>query len=319
MLIHGDMREQLPLLDENSFDAVVSDPPYDLTSGKKGGSGQASLNLNSPAGRARIGTGGFMGAKWDSTGIAFDADTWRAVLRVAKPGAYLLAFGGTRTHHRMMTAIEDAGWELRDCLMWIYASGFPKSALVSLKPAYEPIVLARKPLNGTIKGNIMRYGTGALNIEAARVPVENRGRGRWPANVLHDGSVEVTAAFPYAAGQLTDRTSVGRKTRNTFGAFTKNPPCAARNDPGNAARFFYCARAAPSDRGKGNTHPTVKPTELMRYLVRLITPEAGIVLDPFAGSGSTGKAAQLEGRHFVGVEQQAEFVEMAERRIAGVR
>lgn len=305
MLIHGDMREQLPLLDENSFDAVVTDPPYDLTSGKKGGSGQASLNLNSPAGRARIGTGGFMGAKWDSTGIAFAADTWREVLRVAKPGAHLLAFGGTRTHHRMMVAIEDAGWELRDCLSWIYGSGFPKSA-EALKPAYEPIVLARKPVRGTRKSNKVLYGTGGLNIETARVPVEGSTRGRWPANVLHDGSLEVLAAFPAAPGQLANRSDNVRKTKNTFGSFAKNAPGDARKDVGSAARFFYCARASSADRGAGNTHPTVKPTSLMRYLVRLVTPQQGIVLDPFAGSGSTGKAAALEGCHFVGIEQQAE-------------
>jgi len=308
MLIHGDMREQLPLLDENSFDAVVTDPPYDLTSG----------NLNSPAGRARIGTGGFMGAKWDSTGIAFDVDTWRAVLRVAKPGAHLLAFGGTRTHHKMMTSIEAAGWEIRDCLMWIYGSGFPKS-VEALKPAYEPIVLARKPARGTRKNNKARYGTGGLNIETARVPVEDSTRCRWPTNVLHDGSLEVLAAFPDAPGQLANRSDNGRKTKNTFGTFAKNAPCVARKDVGSAARFFYCARASSSDRGAGNSHPTVKPTALMRYLVRLVTPQGGIVLDPFAGSGSTGKAAALEGYYFVGIEQQAEFAEIAERRIASAR
>jgi site-specific DNA-methyltransferase (adenine-specific) len=295
--------------------------------------------------------GGFMGKEWDHgvPGVEF----WEAALRVAKPGAHLVAFGGARTFHRLACAIEDAGWEVRDTLGWLYGSGFPKNHN-ALKPAWEPIILARKPPFGSVAGNIQRLGTGGLNVEDCRVPIDagdaaaiekqvvgfnqtrsiggsgkyqggaviDRGAysaasGRWPANIVHDGSDEVTAGM------------------------------------GSAARFFYCAKASKADRDegceglpqtiqqsvahgdkrhgtlpytnepremkprpRGNHHPTVKPTALMRWLVRLVTPRGGLVLDPFTGSGSTGKAAMLEGMRFVGAELNPEYAAIAEARIA---
>ncbi len=373
-IVHGDCLDVLPTLAENSIDSVVTDPPYGL---------------------------GFMGKKWDGD-VAFRRETWAWIRRVAKPGAYLLAFGGTRTHHRMMCAIEDGGWELRDTLMWIFGSGFPKSANgawggSALKPAYEPIILARKPLQGTLAANFAKWGTGGLAIDDCRIetdevgtPKESNDRadreswrmaggtngsgassalGRWPANIIHDGSEEVVALFPQAVGQIADASSSSsRKTQNVYGAMNrgngrdgeasadsdndgdvgfKMKPGARRGDEGSAARFFYCPKADRSDRNDGcegmpakalnwssgeqspgtfqspntdrsarNHHPTVKPTDLMRYLCRLVTPKDGTVLDPFMGSGSTLKAAELEGFSAVGIELSAEYVEIARRRIA---
>ncbi len=174
MTVHvGDCLLVMPTLEAESVDAIVTDPPYHLTTGKKGGTGKASDNPNSPAGRSRIGTG-FMGKAWDGGDVAFRVETWREALRVAKPGAHLVAFGGTRTYHRLTCAIEDAGWEIRDCLSWLYGSGFPKShngpwGGTALKPGWEPIILARKPLVGTVEGNHAKHGTGALNIEDCRI------------------------------------------------------------------------------------------------------------------------------------------------------
>jgi site-specific DNA-methyltransferase (adenine-specific) len=319
----GDCREVLACLEADSLDAVVTDPPYEL---------------------------GFMGKGWDRTGVSNDPATWAAVMRVMKPGAYLLAFGGTRTYHRMVCAIEDAGFEIRDSLHWIYGTGFPKSLNLgggrgtALKPAHEPIVLARKPLLGTVAKNISAHGTGALNIDACRIGPRDRtdyglakstrsqgvaygapsasadfdsSQGRWPANILLDED---------AAAEL-----------------------------GGASRFFYCAKASRSERDKGcdslphqtggevtggraegsaglnspragagrtsgarNIHPTVKPVALMRWLVRLVTPAGGTVLDPFMGSGTTGIAAKVEDRNFIGVEMQADYLAIAEARIGAV-
>jgi DNA modification methylase len=420
-LLHGDCLDRLRELPDCSVDACVTDPPYGLS---------------------------FMGKAWD-----YDvpgADVWREVLRVLKPGGHLLAFAGTRTQHRMAVQIEDAGFEIRDMIAWVYGSGFPKSLDVSkaidkrrtedlepvrvicrvirsamdnrglksrhlvehfdgchprlidhwaardtdsqpslptweqwcrlrelldlgtehdaevwrlngrkgqpgdvwqkaevigehqgqtpgfgdhrfevrdtkiralsdqaqqwagwgtaLKPALEPITVARKPLTGTVAANVLEHGTGAINVDGCRVaasdgytenavtqgvstartsydPRQERSTfnpspaGRWPANLIHDGSDE---------------------------------PCALLGD---AARFFYCAKASKADRGDGNGHPTVKPTELMRYLCRLVTPPGGVVLDPFMGSGSTGKAAALEGFRFIGIEREAEYLEIARGRI----
>jgi site-specific DNA-methyltransferase (adenine-specific) len=398
-LLCGDALEQLRLLPENSVDAVVTDPPYGLS---------------------------FMGKDWDH-GIPGEV-FWREALRVAKPGAHLLAFGGTRTFHRLACAIEDAGWEIRDCLMWVYGSGFPKSLDVSkaidkvagaerpvihkrkkldsygvanaifgggpdhggeqeiteaateaahhwegwgtgLKPAWEPIILARKPLEGTVAENVQKWGTGALNIDGCRVPGEvpsvpqpkfnsptgqtygmktgegrngemSQASGRWPANLIHDGSEEVVGMFP----QVNNQTGDGFKGGGFVGA---NMPIGYA-DSGSAARFFYCAKASKEDRDeglyteadyehsgprghslngdgtprprprpRGNNHPTVKPTNLMRYLCRLVTPPGGMVLDPFMGSGSTGKAAVLEGFSFIGIDNVPQYVEIARRRIEG--
>jgi hypothetical protein len=349
-ILRGDCRTIMAQLPEASVDAIVTDPPYDLTAGKKGGSGAASVDLTSPYGRARIGAGngagGFMGQKWDATGVAFDPETWRQALRVLKPGGHLLAFGGTRTYHRMACAIEDAGFEIRDQIGWAYGSGFPKSLDVSkaidkaagaereviasgrpvkrmipgadqnasgswikdngrefvptetapstdaarqwqgwgtaLKPAWEPIVMARKPLVGTVAANVLLHGTGALNIDGCRVATaedlnggayaKKGGRqesqslhggtgmnvagktvgtefvqpeGRWPANLIHDGSDEVLAAFPEAPGQ---QRGVGpehgaKVSINTFGDYGPRQNFAPRGDVGSAARFFYCAKA----------------------------------------------------------------------------
>jgi site-specific DNA-methyltransferase (adenine-specific) len=370
----GDCRDVLRDYPADHFDSIVSDPPYGLT---------------------------FMGKGWDRgvPGVEF----WQEALRVAKPGAHLLAFGGTRTFHRLTVAIEDAGWEVRDCMMWLYATGFPKShngpwGGTALKPAWEPVIVARKPLSGTVADNVLRYGTGALNIDGCRIafdgvvkhtarksdgvadhvnpsgwqevnrtanrPATPLAIGRWPANVLHDGSDEVVAGFPVTgaaqASMRGDRTGVV----TDFGG---GDTLRGHNDAGgSAARFFYCAKASRTDRDEGcdhlpgfqghevvdrkegsaglnspragagrtisnvrefggaqhtedvklakNFHPTVKPTDLMRYLCRLVTPPDGLVLDPFCGSGSTGKAALLEGLRFVGVDLDPAHVAIAEAR-----
>lgn len=340
-LHHGDCLDVLKILPDSSVDSIVTDPPYGLS---------------------------FMGKKWD-----YDVPSqkiWEECLRVLKPGGHLLAFAGTRTHHRMAVRIEDAGFEIRDMIAWVYGSGFPKSHNLdgdkqgwgtALKPALEPITVARKPLIGTVADNVMQHGTGALNIDGCRVatpdgepaysypngpggiysqeyqkknniskdwnnfstvadnePSKGSDLGRWPANFIHDGSDEATEL-------LSD-----------------------------AARFFYCAKASKRDRDEGcdgfeerasssmsgrrdcsevdwktdnnvtgrfvtqrrNHHPTVKPTDLMRYLCRLVTPLNGTVLDPFMGSGSTGKAAMMEGFQFIGIEREKDYIGIAEARIA---
>lgn len=356
-ILHGDCRELMFTLGENFVDSIVTDPPYELTSARPGGRSEAT--------RGKV-MGGFMGMQWDGTGVAFDPETWRQALRVLKPGGYLLAFSGTRTYHRMVCAIEDAGFEIRDQIGWAFGSGFPKShngpwGGTALKPAWEPIVVARKPLAGTVEANWREHGTGALNIDACRVPSEpvptfsDKGAraenvfaggtlhgsnrtgeystaGRWPANLIHDGSDEVLAAFPEAKGQ---QGPISAKTSNVYGAMKregeasadsdnlgavgfKMKPGARRIDTGSAARFFYCAKASKSDRNSGgakNNHPTVKPADLMRYLCRLVTPDGGLVLDPFMGSGSTLKAAELEGFDAIGIELSPDYIQIARQRI----
>lgn len=308
-LRHGDCLEVLRSLTDNSVDAIVTDPPYGLS---------------------------FMGKRWDYD--VPSVEVWAECLRVLKPGGHILAFAGTRTQHRMAVRIEDAGFEIRDMIAWVYGSGFPKSHNLkddwqgwgtALKPALEPITVARKPLVGTVAQNVETHGTGAMNITASRIPLTSEAdaaefannhavterlpdsyagksldlhdggwkqkvgpaevpEGRWPANLLHDGSDEVVSTFPQTA-------------------------------TGSAARFFYCTKASTKDRGPGNDHPTVKPTALMRYLVKLVTPPGGRVLDPFMGSGSTGKAAILEGFRFIGIEREAEYLEIARARIAVIQ
>ena len=409
-LYHGDNREVLKELADNSVDSIVTDPPYEL---------------------------GFMGKSWDASGIAYSVELWKEALRVLKPGGHLLAFSGSRTYHRMAVAIEDAGFEIRDQIMWIYGSGFPKSLDISkaidksagaerevvgeatdrredgttyglghsgqitsqdaitaevkqwqgwgtaLKPAHEPVVVARKPLIGTVAANVLTYGTGGLNIDGARVGSEgggtnctnrdelgqckgheNAGRsttgetihgvesngGRWPANVIHDGSNEVVELFPDTgkSGVAINRNRSGAKSGEVFqGGWNALTEDVGFRDSGSAARFFYCAKASKRDRNEGldgfeavrvhdgrqegtvggsnrrnrsnnyrqNHHPTVKPTDLMRYLCRLVTPPNGIVLDPFMGSGSTGKAAIYEGFNFVGIEMTDEYIPIAKARI----
>ncbi|RCI51515.1 DNA methyltransferase, partial [Pseudomonas aeruginosa] len=302
----GDCLQVLKTFPDNSFDSVVTDPPYGLTTNKKGGTGVASINLDSPYGRSRIGTGngagGFMGMKWDSD--VPPVEVWAECLRVLKPGGYLLAFAGTRTQHRMAVRIEDAGFEIRDMIAWVYGSGFPKSKNLdgdrqgwgtALKPALEPITVARKPLVGTVAANVLAHGTGALNIDACRIPTDETLRagsggiprrhdehvprtrsgeasaerryietggtnfamkpgprggdaaGRWPANLIHDGSIEVVALFPADAGQAAPlATRNSDKTRNSYGAFAGSPDAhfSPHDAGGSAARFFYCAKAS---------------------------------------------------------------------------
>ena len=348
----GDCHDLLRSLAPECIDSVVCDPPYNLTAARPGG--------RSAATRGAV-MRGFMGLEWDATGIAYDPALWRECLRVLKPGAHLLAFGGTRTAHRMVCAIEDAGFEIRDSILWIYGSGFPKSKNMggewegwgsALKPACEPIVLARKPLaEKTLEANVARFGIGALNIDACRVPApegsvvrvahfesgsrrgfggglkggsrtEPQRLGRWPANVIHDGSDEVLGHFPEAPGQLVPARNDGESQGNSvYGALryvTREPePRADSGDAvrSTAARFFYCAKASRADRGTGNTHPTVKPTALLGYLCRLVTPIGGTVLDPFMGSGSTGVAALREGFHFIGAEKEPSYFEIARGRV----
>ena len=421
-LHHGDCLATLKTFADNSVDSIVTDPPYGLS---------------------------FMGKRWDYD--VPSTEVWAECLRVLKPGGHLLAFAGTRTQHRMAVRIEDAGFEIRDMIAWVYGSGFPKSLDVSkaidkaagaerevvgvargagmsasvpavgtfrddawvpkgpdlpitapatesarqwqgwgtaLKPALEPITVARKPLVGTVAENVLAHGTGAINVDGCRVAHDgeslNGGRvstkaegwdrpwkhdadavaaahergaenvaraetlGRWPANLIHDGSEEVLAGFPVT----TSGVKVGGQYARSAGVHDggqRADGTACYGDTGSAARFFYCAKASKSDRdaglqpgavaqrqgnrpgspddtGKfpdhdhrertGNFHPTVKPTDLMAYLCRLVTPPGGVVLDPFMGSGSTGKAAMREGFKFIGCELSPEYMEIARARIA---
>ena len=368
MIYQGDCLDILPTLEANSIDSIVTDPPYGLS---------------------------FMGKDWDHgvPGVHF----WVEALRVAKPGAYLLAFGGTRTFHRLAVAIEDAGWEIRDCLGWLYGSGFPKSHNIgngfgtALKPAWEPIILARKPFKSTVADNVLKYGTGAINIDGCRVDTFQPGeldrlkaradtprqdftggrlhsgaeytpkiiesgmsnKGRWPANLIHDGSQEVLELFPNTGNGVGQRTYDGS---------------------GSAARFFYCAKASKAERNRGcegleekiqnntetnsrtfndrcltckkkfvgsdntichcppelkitdktiytnkNNHPTIKPIALMEYLVKLVTREGQTVLDPFAGSGTTGIACKNLNRNAILIEREGDYIEIAGRRISAVQ
>lgn len=408
---------------DNSVDSIVTDPPYGLA---------------------------FMGKKWDYD--VPEQAIWDECLRVLKPGGHLLSFAGTRTQHRIACLIEDAGFEIRDMIAWVYGSGFPKSMDVSkaidkaagaerevlgtidprssfdgrerksaaintnwrdaegrddvrdlskkqitapatesarewegwgtaLKPALEPITVARKPFKGTVAANVLAHGTGALNIDGCRVRMSdgeenpsiaryastqqqgnngwghvNRGArfddsaaasaalGRWPANLIHDGSDEVLDLFPETKSGVmkagTRRAAQDEPGSVCYGTYGGNAASAdTYGDAGSAARFFYCAKTSRKDRNEGladpgpqfkhgdtlrkventattgNNHPTVKPTDLMAYLCRLVTPPGGVVLDPFMGSGSTGKAAMREGFRFIGIEREPEYMEIAEKRI----
>jgi site-specific DNA-methyltransferase (adenine-specific) len=427
-LLQGDCRQVLATLAADSIDSVVTDPPYGLS---------------------------FMGKEWDH-GVP-GAPFWQEILRVAKPGAFLLAFGGTRTFHRLTCAIEDAGWEIRDCIMWVYSSGFPKSLDISkaldkaagatrtevigqyqppqmdkpwnltnaadernvemfsssrnnldilapvtdsakqwngwgtaLKPAWEPIIVARKPLDGTTVKNILTHGTGGLNINESRVPIDpeadasqlrtinrnartedtsgqqwgltkNEGdkptvvhsSGRWPANLIHDGSDEVVELFPVTHSGAMKRTVEAYDGESQTGFLRgRSGPSNQHGDSGSAARFFYCTKATKKERDEGletfptqtadpyaqhrgrrmpegserfdgkpaatgkNTHPTVKPVKLMTYLCKLVTPPGGTVLDPFMGSGSTGRAAAQANFSFVGIDNDEEAFRIAEARVS---
>jgi len=351
-VIVGDCLVEMPKLDATSVDAIVTDPPYGL---------------------------GFMGKAWDHglPGEPF----WREALRVAKPGAHLVAFGGTRTYHRLICAIEDAGWEIRDCLSWLYGSGFPKShngewGGTALKPGWEPIILARKPLAGTVAANFAKHGTGALNIGGCRIEAAARplrvchgedrpsgiygggaagshaegvtDQGRWPANVVLDEGaaalLDEQSGERKAGGSLTGA-EPSRPALNTYGEYTDRREWQSIGDSGGASRFFYTAKASRSERNAGldgfterkphadepngrawdipgshstaraNHHPTVKPLDLMQWLCRLVTPPGGLILDPFTGSGTTGRAAVAEGFRFIGIEREPEYAEIARARI----
>jgi DNA modification methylase len=430
---------------ENSVDAIVTDPPYGLEfMGKEWDAPWKNAEVVNTTSKS---ANGIFHDKGFDSGIRYSrgntemrefqkwCELWAIeALRVLKPGGHLLAFSGSRTYHRMTCAIEDAGFEIRDQIMWVYGSGFPKSHNVSkaidkeagaerevirvlpssrakasdsgfmmaekletapstsaakqwdgwgtaLKPAHEPIVLARKPLIGTVANNVLTFGTGGLNIDGSRVGSEEMGglsnpkfpsgdsivgrkenaertevtsvvAGRFPANFIHDGSDEVVELFPdtgKSTGGRIGKKSMGDVTNVPAGQYEAGDP--GYGDTGSAARFFYCAKTSKRDRNEGldgfkeknnrkmmgnanntaetasvgferfqgtpsaNNHPTVKPTALMQYLVRLITPPNGIVLDPFMGSGSTGKACAYEGFDFIGIDQSAEYVEIARARI----
>lgn len=363
-VIPGDCIVSMAAMPPNSVHSVVTDPPYHLTSITKrlGKPGAAPIVHGRDGAHARI-AAGFMGKSWDGGDIAFQVATWRAVWRVLKPGGALVAFGGTRTFHRMAVAIEDAGFDIRDTLMWLYGTGWPKSHNqhgewegfgTALKPAWEPIILARKPLAATVAVNLSLHRCGALNVDGCRVRgsmEEMLGRsgtasqgnailgagvrnpdggiwnpsdlGRWPANVLHDGSPEVLAAFALFGtdkGQAAPLQETGRArpTKHAFGDMAPPKACAPRDETGSAARFFYSAKATQADR-QGSKHPTVKPMRLMRWLVRLVTPPGGVVLDPFAGSGSTLQAAVEEGFSAIGCEREPEYVADCERRLAAAK
>lgn len=391
-VLAGDCIERMRDLDAESVDAIVCDPPYSL---------------------------GFMGREWDKHDTPKGFQRWcrewtTEALRVLKPGGHLLAFGGTRTYHRLTCALEDAGFEIRDCVMWMYGQGFPKSLDVSkaidkavgakrkvvgrrggrastpirdlrnngfhgasgrpntidtsavtapathdaakwngwgtaLKPSYEPIAVARKPLIGTVVKNVLKHGTGALNIDATRIAsgarphIQRRNdkaldgavygsgingsrslgtfdEGRWPANVVLDR--RAGAALDVQSGVRPGcKTPSKAKSRSNFrpgqGAYQSQGPIYP--DTGGASRFFYCAKVSKKERSEGldeaHAHPTTKPVDLMRYLVRLVTPTGGVVLDPFMGSGTTGVATLREGARFVGIEREREYREVAVQRI----
>lgn len=345
-LYRGDCLAILPMLEADSIDACVSDPPYHLTSiVKRFGADNAAAAAPGVYGRS---SSGFMGKKWDCGDVAFRPETWAEVLRVLKPGAHLVAFGAPKNYHRLACAIEDAGFEIRDSIFWAFGSGFPKSHNLSgkhegwgtaLKPAYEPIILARKPLSGTVAATVSAHGTGAININGCRVgtdggttrsgqaPYGNSGwrtghkivelnSGRWPANIIHDGSEEVLAAFPESDGAQGNvrGTEPSQCHSGVYSGPRDRQAFEVRGDSGSAARFFYTAKADASDR-IGSKHPTVKPIDLMRWLCRLITPPGGTILDPFAGTGTTAEAAFYEGFRAVLIEREDEYCTDIARRM----
>ena len=325
-LHHGNCLDILRTMPDASVDAVVTDPPYGLS---------------------------FMGKRWD-----YDVpgvEIWEQCLRVLKPGGYLLAFAGTRTQHRMAVRIEDAGFEIRDMIAWMYGSGFPKSHNLqddrqgwgtALKPAMEPITMARKPFKGTVADNVQAYGTGAINIDGCRIGADDKCEPpkagykrhttdtayafagdakfqttganehpttRWPANVLHDGCEDVLRGMGEAARFFY--TPKACKEDRDDGCEMMEARWKAgysyTDTAGNAADGMFKDR----ETFKRNFHPTVKPTDLMRYLCRMVTPPGGIVLDPFTGSGSTGRGAVLGGFRFIGCEMDADYIEIAKARI----
>lgn len=351
----GDSRDVLKTIADNSIDSIVTDPPYALVSIVKrfGKAGSAAVKVpEDGSGAYARASAGFMGKAWDTGETAFATEFWAECLRVLKPGGHVVAFSGTRTYHRMACAIEDAGFEVRDMLSWLYGSGFPKSHNAgdgwgtALKPACEPVCFGRKSLIGTVALNISAHGTGAINIDGCRVGEEQRinaptnnknldsrttvtpisrhgetdGRlavGRWPTNIIHDGSEEVIAAFPESGPAKAGRRSTGRNFgQDADDGFTKDRERTGHDGAGgSASRFYYTAKADANDR-LGSKHPTVKPVDLMQWLCRLVTPKGGTVLDPFAGTGTTGEAAFREGFNAVLIEREPEYRADIRRRMA---
>ena len=445
-IINGDSMKVLDTLEENSIDSVVTDPPYGLTTITKrfGKENSAPAQFGKDGSFARL-SKGFMGKEWDGSGIEYNVEFWSKVWRVLKPGGYLLAFGGSRTFHRIACAIEDAGFEIRDTIMWLYGSGFPKSMNIGLaidkkngveseivgtkdtpnlqdighkqkelgnghiqsfgqienaerleyeikkasnewngwgtclKPAFEPIIVARKPVEDSVINNVIKYGVGGINIDECRVGNEhfeiNDGEydnnenqscygnvkrtpkeydGRFPANVIltYDDN-----DFKEVCGGMPNTKSNGSESNYEFGnqdnpshLYTNIKSGTHFDDEGSAARYFYCAKASKKDRDSGldmleeravgdgrktslksvinigltprkNIHPTVKPVELMQYLIRLVSPKGATILDPFNGSGSTGKAVAFENREresefkYIGIELDPEYCEISKGRI----
>ena len=395
VIYHGDLFDVLPTLEAESIDACVTDPPYGIGfMGKEWDTFRPGYRKDGwDYGQDAKGSDALHAADYDRSlpGMRrFEewTERWaREVFRVLKPGAHIVVCGAPRAYHRMACGIEDAGFEIRDCFAWLFGSGFPKSLNLgnglgtALKPAHEPIVLARKPFKGTVRANVDRHGTGALNIDACRInTLDDRARppgrvpgatwdlsdreewseshklGRWPANVVLDP--DAAMVLDEQSGELVSGSYSGErhtdKTRNCYGAFEGTKAEAPHEGSiGGASRFYYVAkpsreerdmgchdlperspleitgrvegsagskhgRAGMTGRPRGNIHPTVKPVELMRWLVRLVTPPGGTVLDPFIGSGTTGMACRYELREFIGIEREAEYVAIAERRIAAV-
>ena len=370
MIIHGDcLIEMQRLIDEGvKVDAVVTDPPYHLTSitERFGKEGSAPAQHGTDGAFARA-SRGFMGKEWDGGDIAFRAETWALCFELLKAGGHLLAFSGSRTYHRMVVAIEDAGFEIRDQIMWIYGSGFPKSLNIgkaidkaegnereivgemragknalmgglsnnhnnqtrlsvtkgksewegwgtALKPAHEPIVLARKPISEkSIADNVVKHGTGAINIDGCRIETNEQ---------ITNHSRSATSSLSKGVYGDSKKQSTHQKDGQELGRFPANVIHDGLQE--EWARYFYCPKTSTAEReesvtqhgqDRSNTHPTVKPVELMRYLCRLITPKGGTVLDPFMGSGSTGLAAKAEGLEFIGVERDQEYFDIATDRI----
>lgn len=283
-------------MDCNTIDFIVTDPPYGLN---------------------------FMGKKWDSQ--VPNQEIWAEVFRICKPGAMLAAFGGSRTHHHLMVALEQAGWEIRDVIMWIYGSGFPKSHNyfgfdgygTALKPAYEPIIIAMKPLEGTYAKNASKWGLGGINIDDSRI------QSRWPANLIFDE--ESAKILDEQTGILKSGKPGTRRKDHKTNCMTGNLNLTGKKesgigDSGGASRFFYCAKASAKEKNIGcekNNHPTVKPISLMKYIIKLLAPPGNpLLLDPFSGSGSTLIAAKELGIRAIGIEMNSEYCEIAEKRIA---
>lgn len=411
-LEEGDCRKVMRRLAKEGVqvDMIFVDPPYHLGSIVKrfGGDNAKAAKSNGATGKYARESRGFMGKKWDSGNVAFQASTWKLAFNLLKPGGYIIAFSHVTTYHRLACAIEDAGFEVRDMLDWLYGQGSPKSHNMTdefegygsaFKPAKEPACFGRKPLEGSMLDNMLAHGLGAINIDALRVPlnatdarealreiqraardrtdgwrmnadggpgVELTDKGRWPSNLVHDGSPEVVACFPAKAGQKSAVTGdePSASTANIFNPFSGGRPASAPLDArGTAARFFrhfgfsnaddwcarvcYCPKAPNSQRvyrcsacghrenfvmetcpacnrrlkplaegekmdpetmAEVHNHPTVKPVDMLSYWIRGVCPPGGVILDPFAGTGSTGIAALREGRSAILIDSDPESI-----------